>query len=171
MRTRLTISVIILLILFVGAGIFWYQMFGGSYGDNSQSQNNVKNIANTPEEPIVRKDTDSYRIPEDFPSGIPIFPESNITETYNKIYSISGKLSQAVVVLESDKPIDEIKKYYESKLKAPDFIYEKSKPAQDTEERKTILFTTDEGMLFVVMEKAETGTKITLRFVNPKGNL
>jgi len=121
------------------------------------------------EDKIVKYPVGDNSIPKGFPLNVPLFLGAKVIETYNLAYSPSSRMSQAVVVLESDKLIDEVKKYYESELKAPDFISQE-KSNVDMEKNKTLVFVTNKNMFVVTMEKLETGTKISLHFINPLGN-
>lgn len=151
----LLIFVLIVIILFT-----WYYLQTKEIEKLSLQQ------VQPPIEKLEKQLIQDKSLPANFSKDIPLIPDSQKVETYNLYNAKYATTTEGVVVLESTQSPEEIKKFYQDALKAPEFQFVQGSDQNDTADRKVLVYSTATGIVIIKIEKTDTGSKIFLQDSN-----
>lgn len=119
-----------------------------------------------PVENFEKREMSDKSIPKEFSGDIPLISNSKVVETYKYFDTKIQKDTDGVVVLTTSKSPDKVRKYYQDKLKPPEYVFVEGSDQNDTELTKILVYSTTKGFVVIKIEKTETGSNITLRDSN-----
>lgn len=112
---------------------------------------------------MQRMEVASDEFPVGFSKDISFPKDAKIVDRYNLRDSRFDQPTEAVVVLESAKTPEEIKEFYQSQLKEPDFKFIEGSDSGDTEIKKIMVYSVSTGVVIIMAEKIDTGSKIKIQ--------
>lgn len=104
---------------------------------------------------------DPSTLPEEFPQSL-VLANATTLESYNLIFTKTNESKDGVLVMESSQNPDEIRNYYQNLLKAPGYQFVKGSDAADTTSKKTLVYSTNTGVVVIKIEASASGSKITI---------
>lgn len=155
-RHRPAVLLVILAILLVG---------GYFYGQNFYQQ--VQKTLLAPprsqrlEYQTAKVNHDPSALPEEFPQSL-VLANATTLESYNLFFTKTNESKDGVLVMESSQNPDEIINYYQNLLKAPGYQFVKGSDATDTTSKKTLVYSTNTGIVVIKIETGLSGSKITI---------
>jgi hypothetical protein len=163
-KSRKALYLVFLLLIFAAVaviGIYFYRhSFGQKSNTNTLQSENVIKILEPPK--YTKIPVPEKKLPSSL-DGVLVLPSDiRIVDAYDLRNETTGKINDNVAVLESERTPNELIGYFKNSLKGPGFRSVEH-PADDTVNKRFLLFMTRTGLLDITIEKIDLRSQVLLK--------
>lgn len=152
-RLAILLGVLILL----AGGYFYWQYYYQNQAQNTKVPPKSQRL----EYQTKRVDHAILTLPDEFPQSL-VLANATPLESYNLVFTQTDESKDGILVMESNQSLEEIKKYYQGFLKIPEYQFIQGSDAADTTSKKTLVYSTNTGIVVIKIEASPNGSKTTI---------